>query len=73
MSEKPIDLAQRYFKAWNQHDAAAIVATFAENGTYADPTTPGPLSGTAIGVYAKAIWDAFPDLSFDIASIGEIS
>jgi len=73
MSEKPVDIAQRYFNAWNQHDVAAIVATFAENGTYTDPTTPGPLSGPATGAYAQSIWDAFPDLSFDINSIGEIS
>jgi steroid delta-isomerase-like uncharacterized protein len=71
MSEKSVEIAQRYFNAWNQHDAAAIVAMFAENGTYADPTTPGSLSGPAIGAYAKSIWDAFPDLSFDVISIGE--
>ena len=55
------------------HNAAAIVTTFTEHGTYADPATPGPLSGAAIGAYAQSIWDAFPDLSFDIVSIGENS
>jgi hypothetical protein len=35
-------IVQRYFDAWNAHDAAGIVATFADSGTYADPTTPGP-------------------------------
>jgi steroid delta-isomerase-like uncharacterized protein len=61
-------IAQRYFDAWNKHDAAAIVATFAEGGTYTDPATPGPLSGAAIGAYAEALWVAFPDLSFEIVS-----
>jgi len=71
MSQKPVEIAQQYFNAWNQHDAAAILATFAENGTYADPATPGLLSGPAIGAYAQAIWEAFPDLSFDIVSVVE--
>ena len=69
MAQDPVQIARRYFDAWNQHDAGAIVATFAEGGTYADPVTPGPLTGAAIGAYAQALWDAFPDLSFDIVSL----
>jgi hypothetical protein len=49
-------IVQRYFDAWNAHDAVAIVATFAPSGTYADPTTPGPLSGPAIGENAEQLW-----------------
>ena len=71
MLQKPVEIAQRYFDAWNRHDTGAIVATFAETGTYADPVTPGPLTGAAIGAYAQGLWDAFPDLSFDIVSIME--
>ena len=63
-----MDVAQRYFDAWNRRDAAAIVATFAEGGTYSDPTTPGPLTGESIGAYAKGLWAAFPGLSFDVVS-----
>ncbi len=63
------EIAQRYFDAWNNRDAAAIVATFAEGGTYSDPATQGPLQGEAIGQYAEAIWKGFPDLSFDIVSV----
>ncbi len=37
---KPIDVAQHYFDAWNQRDPLAIVATFADSGTYRDPTVP---------------------------------
>jgi hypothetical protein len=29
MFQKPVEIAQRYFNAWNQHDAAAT-GTFAE-------------------------------------------
>jgi len=71
MLPKPVEIAQRYFDAWNRHDSGAIVATFAETGSYADPVTPGPLTGAAIGAYAQGLWDAFPDLSFDIVSIME--
>jgi steroid delta-isomerase-like uncharacterized protein len=71
MFQKPVEIAQRYFDAWNQHDAKAIVATFDETGTYADPATSGPLTGAAIGSYAQGLWDAFPDLSFDIVSVTE--
>jgi steroid delta-isomerase-like uncharacterized protein len=59
------------FDAWNRHDAAAIVGAFAETGTYADPVTPGPLTGAAIGAYAQGLWEAFPNLSFDIVSVTE--
>lgn len=62
------ELAERYFAAWNAHDAAAIVATFAPGGTYEDPTTGGPLSGEAIGANAARLWATFPDLRFEIAS-----
>jgi steroid delta-isomerase-like uncharacterized protein len=71
MLQTPVETAQRYFDAWNRHDADAIVATFAETGTYADPVTPGGLTGAAIGAYARGLWDAFPDLSFDIISVTE--
>ncbi len=71
MSQNASQVAHRYFDAWNRRDAAAILATLAENGTYTDPLTPGPLTGGAIGAYAEGLWAAFPDLSFDILSLTE--
>src|SRR5262249_16356548 len=71
MVQKPVGIAQRYFDAWNRHDANGIVATVEENGTYGDPVTAGSLTGAAIAAYAQGLWDAFPDLSFDIASVTE--
>ena len=38
-----VDVAQRYFDAWNSRDPSAIVATFAKGGTYNDPTSGGTL------------------------------
>ncbi len=65
-----LDMAKKYFEAWNKHDADAIVKTFADNGTYCDPST-GEISGDAIGTNAKHLWDVFPDLLFEIVSIAE--
>jgi steroid delta-isomerase-like uncharacterized protein len=62
------DVAQRYFDAWNRRDPEAIVATFAEGGTYTDPNIPEGLRGQAIGEYAAGLFTAFPDLSFDVIS-----
>jgi steroid delta-isomerase-like uncharacterized protein len=60
-----------YFEAWNRRDADAIVATFAPSGHYSDPTTGGPLSGESLKCYVEGLVSAFPDLSFDIVSVGE--
>jgi len=69
MPATPVEVFQRYTDAWNRHDAPGIVATFAEGGTYTDPTTAGPLAGEAIADYAQSLWDAFPDLSFEMVSL----
>jgi len=66
-------IAQQYFDAWNRHDADTIVGLFADAGTYCDPTTSGPLLGPAIGANAARLWEAFPDLRFEIVSEGEMS
>lgn len=71
MPQSPLQVAQTYFDAWNRRDAAGIVATFTDGGTYADPSTRGPLTGEGIGAYAKGLWAAFPDLSFDIVSLAQ--
>ena len=61
----PLAVAQRYFEAWNRRDPDGIVQTFAEGGTYSDPTSGGELTGAAIGAYAGGLFAAFPDLSFE--------
>ena len=35
-----LDVAQRYFDGWNQHDAGFLVATFDPDGTYRDDARP---------------------------------
>ncbi|HSN73825.1 MAG TPA: ester cyclase [Anaerolineae bacterium] len=65
-----LDVVHQYFTAWNQHDAAGIVSTFADGGTYSDPTTSGALAGSAIAAYASGLWKPFPDLAFEITNVG---
>ncbi|MGA7179496.1 MAG: ester cyclase [Thiobacillaceae bacterium] len=62
----PSDVLQRYFDAWNAHDAAGIVSTFTSDGVYQDPNTRA--HGDEIGAYAQSLWVAFPDLSFEVVS-----
>lgn len=66
-----MQVAQRYFDAWNRRDAEGILATFADGGTYSDPSAGEGLRGEAIAVYAKGLWAAFPNLSFEIVSAAE--
>jgi steroid delta-isomerase-like uncharacterized protein len=57
--------------SWNSHDADAIVAAYAEGGTYRTPRMGHPLTGQAIGDFAKSVWKAFPDASLEVISIGD--
>ena len=66
-----IEVARNYFESWNRHDANAIVAAFVEGGTYNNPNADQPLTGAAIGDFAKSVFTAFPDLSLEVISIGE--
>ena len=66
-----MQVAERYFDAWNRRDADAIVASFASGGTYSDPSAGENLQGEAIAAYAKGLWSAFPDLSFETVSVAD--
>ena len=65
-----LQVAQRYFDAWNCRDADAIVTTFADDGSFSDPNADG-LRGEAIADYAESLWSAFPDLSFEVVSAAD--
>jgi hypothetical protein len=43
-----MDLIDRYFAAWNDHDPEAIVACFTKEGSFEDPTSGGPITGSSI-------------------------
>jgi steroid delta-isomerase-like uncharacterized protein len=63
------DALGRYFAAWNDHDAVAVVDALVEGGTYEDPTTAGPLSGAVLADSVNNLLGAFPDVRFDITSV----
>jgi steroid delta-isomerase-like uncharacterized protein len=60
-----MDLISRYFAAWNARDPEAVMACFADEGTFEDPTTGGPITGSAIAAMANELFMGFPDVSFD--------
>lgn len=66
-----IESVRRYFKAWIDRDADAILASLVDGGTYQDSSTIMPISGEALRMYVKGLWLAFPDLTFEEESIGE--
>jgi steroid delta-isomerase-like uncharacterized protein len=66
-----LDTARQYFDAWNDHSPDGIVASIQPGGTYEDPMTGGPLAGAAIGQYAGELFEAFPDVSFELISEAE--
>jgi hypothetical protein len=63
-----LEVAQRYFDAWIHRDADEIISVFTEDGWYSDPTAGDGLSKEATADYARGLWDAFPDLTFEIVS-----
>jgi len=66
-----IEIVKRFLDAWNRHDADAIVALFVEGGTYSNPVAGQGLTSQAIARFAQGVFTAFPDVSFEIVSIGD--
>lgn len=66
-----LEVATRYFDAWNRRDPEAIAATFAPDGTYTDPGVPHGLDPGATGEYAAGLFAAFPDLAFEVGAAAE--
>jgi hypothetical protein len=66
-------VVQEYFAAWNAHDPVAVEACFTDGGTFEDPTTPGPISGSAIGDAVRDFAKSFPDNSLPIDEIDVVS
>ena len=67
-----IDVVKRYLDGWIRRDADAVLATLTADGTYEDPSSRGPLSGEAFRTYMAGLWAAFPDLTFELQSIGDM-
>lgn len=63
---EPLEIAAHYFDAWNRRDPEAIASCFAAGGTYTDPGVPDGLGPAATAEYARGLFSAFPDLSFEV-------
>ncbi len=48
------------------------MAALTDGGTYEDPTTGGPLSGDALAANVAGVYDAFPDVRFEIVSLATV-
>jgi steroid delta-isomerase-like uncharacterized protein len=55
-------IIDRFYDAWNRHDAAAVVACFATDGGYADPLTRVALSGDDLTDHVQRVLDVIRDL-----------
>lgn len=67
-----LERCRGYFDAWAARDMNGILAAFAPRGRYEDPTTRGPLSVAGLRAHAERLWEAFPDLTFEMVSIDPI-
>lgn len=63
------EVAERYVAAWNGHDPDGVADAFADGGTYEDPTTGGPVAGRAITGAAARLFQAFPDVRFEVEEV----
>ncbi len=60
-------VAEHWAAAWNSHDAAKVVALFAENGVYEDVPFGSTNRGkTALRQYAETYFAAVPDMTTTI-------
>ena len=62
----------RYLAAWNAGDGRGVAAALTEHGSYADPTSGGPLSGDALAAYVDDLAAGFPDLRFEVVGVATI-
>jgi ketosteroid isomerase-like protein len=66
-----IEVARLYFDAWSNHDPAAIVALFTQDGLYIDPNVPAGIGGNDLAHYTDGLFTRIPDSTFEIVTIGQ--
>jgi ketosteroid isomerase-like protein/heme-degrading monooxygenase HmoA len=55
-------IVDRFYAAWNGHDAAAVAGAFTAGGVYADPLTGDGLSGDELRDHVQSALDVLRDL-----------
>lgn len=59
-----------WLAAWNDHDADGVITYYTDDVEYQDPATDGALHGKdALRSHLKAMWKAFPDLTFEARTL----
>ncbi|WP_175717870.1 ester cyclase [Burkholderia anthina] len=67
----PDQLILDYIDCWQRQDTAGLVALFAPDGQYTDPTLLNmPIERDKLASHAQAFFDAVPDLNFEIIQHG---
>jgi steroid delta-isomerase-like uncharacterized protein len=62
MAETMIATIENHYDAWNRHEAAAVAASFASGGVYADPLTRVDLIGDKLRDHVQSVLDVIRDL-----------
>ena len=66
-----LDVTQRQLDAYNAHDPDALIALYAEGGTYHSPRSDHPLKGQALADFFKSLFTVYPDYSMETISVGD--
>jgi predicted ester cyclase len=66
MPEGAAAIIDRFYDAWNHHDAAAVAASFAAGGVYADPLTRVDLSGDNLTDHVQSVLEVIRDLRISL-------
>src|SRR4029453_1219875 len=66
MPEGTAAIIERFYDAWNRHDAAAVAASFAAGGVHADPLTRVDLSGDNLTDHVQSVLEVIRDLRISL-------
>jgi ketosteroid isomerase-like protein len=70
MSDKLREIAKKWNDAWNGGDAGALVAFFADGGTYYEPSMAGPVAAAeGIKSSAETTWRDWPGATFEAVTV----
>lgn len=67
------EIVRTYIDAFTSSDLRACVATFARDGTYSDPNTPGLLAQKQIEEYFSGVFARYPNGEWETVALDAIS
>jgi len=66
-----LEITNKYIHSWNSHDQSGLVKLFNDKGVYSDPFVGELTDKNEISGYVTALFEAFPDLKFEVLNINE--